>query len=46
MIVVICTQALTVLDVLKNLVTYTTYNHTPENGEMVLEEEEGFKQTL
>lgn len=46
MIVVICTQVLTILLVLKNFVVYTRANKKADRGERVLEDTEGFRQTL
>lgn len=46
MCVVIATQALTVLHVLKNFVVYSRKNRKAEKGEIVLEGQIGFRQTL
>lgn len=46
MCVVIATQALTVLHVLKNFVVYARRNRRAERGEVVLEGQVGFRQTL
>jgi len=46
MIVVICSQALTIVHVVKNFVVYSRANRQAERGERVLEGQEGFRQTL
>lgn len=46
MAVVIATQVLTVVHVLKNLVVYSRANARADRGERVLEGQEGFRQTL
>ena len=46
LITVICTQALTILHVLKNFVVYSRANRKAERGERLLEGTEGFRQTL
>lgn len=43
---VIATQVLTVLHVLKNFVVYTRKNRKADRGELILEDREGFRQTL
>ena len=43
---VIATQALTILIVLKNFVVYGRRNRKAERGEIVLEGQVGFRQTL
>lgn len=45
-ITVICTQALTILHVLKNFWVYSQYNKKADRGEKVLEGQTGFRQTL
>lgn len=46
MSVVIATQALTVLHVLKNFVVYSRKNKKADRGEVILEGQQGFRQTL
>lgn len=46
MCVVIATQALSILHVLKNFVVYTRKNRRADRGEIVLEGQQGFRQTL
>ncbi|KAK5087990.1 hypothetical protein LTS08_004948 [Lithohypha guttulata] len=46
LITVICTQALTILHVLKNFWIYSRYNAKADRGELLLEGQSGFRQTL
>lgn len=46
MCVVIATQALSILHVLKNFVVYSRKNRRADRGEIVLEGQQGFRQTL
>lgn len=46
MYVVISSQALTILHVLKNFVVYTLSNRKAARGEKVIEGQEGFRHTL
>jgi hypothetical protein len=46
MAVVIATQVLSILHVLKNFVIYSRANKKADRGERILEGQEGFRQTL
>jgi hypothetical protein len=46
MAVVIATQALSILHILKNFVVYSRANRKADRGERILEGQEGFRQTL
>ena len=46
MAVVIATQALSILHVLKNFLVYARENRKDDRGERILEGQEGFRQTL
>lgn len=46
MAVVIATQVLSILHVLKNFYFYTRANRKADLGERILEGQEGFRQTL
>jgi hypothetical protein len=46
MIVVICTQAITILHILKNFIVYTRANRKADRGELIIEGQDGFRQTL
>jgi MFS family permease len=46
MIVVICTQVISILHVLKNFIIYSRKNRKADRGEIVLENQVGFRQTL
>ena len=46
MIVVICTQVVIIIYVLKNFVVFSRANKMTHRGERVLEGREGFRQTL
>lgn len=46
MAIVIATQVLSILHVLKNFVVYSRANRQAEKGERVLEGQTGFRQTL
>lgn len=46
MVVVIVTQVVTVLHILKNFVVYSRANRQADRGERILEGQEGFRQTL
>jgi hypothetical protein len=46
LVVVICTQGVTVLHVLKNFWVYSRNNRRADRGEVVIEGQEGFRHTL
>jgi hypothetical protein len=46
MAVVIATQVLSILHVLKNFWVYSQANRKADRGERILEDQEGFRQTL
>jgi hypothetical protein len=46
MAVVIATQVLSIFHVLKNFYFYSRANQKADRGEMILEGQEGFRQTL
>jgi hypothetical protein len=46
LIVVLCTQGISVLHVLKNFYIYARNNRRADRGEIVIEGQQGFRHTL
>ena len=46
LVVVICTQGVSILHVLKNFYVYSRTNKRADRGEIVIEGQEGFRHTL